>query len=209
LRGLETSGFDISNFFGDMITSIDAAREARRPAESAEAVKRHREARERARRESADRMAREAATTVASSEGRQALVKGLTEADELLRLGDYAKAEEQLRALQKQYPTEPHVYFALARVASRSAEGAFDPALQTQRLSLALQLYQDAIRAASPDTDAALISRAHVASGRILAHLERSADALKEFDAAIRLGAVEGGALREAQAERQKLNPQP
>ncbi|HEX7177812.1 MAG TPA: hypothetical protein VF240_21310 [Pyrinomonadaceae bacterium] len=209
LRGLETSGFDISNFFGDMIGAIDAVRETRRLAESAETVKRHRETRERARQESAERMAREAAAAPTVSEGRQALLKGLGEADELLRLGDYARAEEQLRALQKQYPTEPHVYFALARTASRSAEGAFDPALQTQRLGLALQLYQDAIRAASPDTDAALISRAHVASGRILAHLERAADALKEFDAAIRIGAVEGGALREAQAERQKLTPQP
>ena len=209
LRGLETSGFDISNFFGDMIASIDPARESRRLAESAEAVKRHREARERARREAAERMAREGAMNLEASEGRQALLKGLGEADELLRLGDHARAEEQLRALQRQYPTEPHVYFALARAASRSAEGAFDPALQTQRLSIALQLYQDAIRAASPDTDAALISRAHVASGRILTHLERTADAIKEFDAAIRIGAVEGGALREAQAERQKLNPQP
>ncbi|HEX8853689.1 MAG TPA: hypothetical protein VF754_09395, partial [Pyrinomonadaceae bacterium] len=49
LRGLETSGFDISNFFGDMIATFELAKESRRPTEYASAVQRFREARERAR----------------------------------------------------------------------------------------------------------------------------------------------------------------
>jgi len=66
------------------------------------------------------------------------------------------------------------------------------------------------VMAASPDTDGALISRARVASGRILLFLERKEDALKEFDAAIALGEAAGGAAyREALAEKRKLTGQP
>lgn len=206
LRGLEASGFDISNFFGDMVTAVDPAREGRRLAESAEAVKRHREARERARKEAASG---EVAADAASSGRRASLVKSLGEVNEMLRLGNYAEAEGRLRLLLKDNPNEPSVYFGLAQAASLSAQDAFDEALQAQRLRTALQLYQDTIRAASPDSDAALVSRAHAASGRILAHLERATEAVKEFDAAIRIGDVKGGAYREAVAERQKLSPQP
>lgn len=206
LRGLETSGFDLSNFFADMINAIDATREAKRLEESAEAVRRNREARALARKEAEERAARE---PVPASSRPEPLVRGLKEADELLSLNDHEGAEARLRALQKEFPAEPRVYFGLARVASRAAETAFDPELQEQRLRLALDLYQQSITAATPDADAAVISRAHVASGRILAHLERPEEAAKEFDAAIQLGDVRGGAFAEARAERQKLPPQP
>lgn len=205
LRGLETAGFDLSNFFASMIDSIDAARESRRLSESAEAVRRHREARERSRREAEERAARAPVSTARP----EPLIRGLKEADDMLSLGDHEGAEARLRTLQREFPAEPRVYFALARVASRAAETAFDADLQAQRLGLALQFYRQSISAASPDADAPLISRAHVASGRILAHLDRTDEAAKEFDAAIQLGDVRGGAFAEARAERQKLTPQP
>jgi hypothetical protein len=205
LRGLETSGFDISNFFADMVGAIDPAREGRRLAESADAVRRHREARARAH----EAAARETAEAPAASEAQAALLKSLGDVNELLRLRNHVEAEARLRALQREHPQEPRVYFGLAQATSLSAQDAFDPALQEQRLKTALSLYQQSIAAASPDTHAALISRAHAASGRILAHLERTAEAAAQFDAAIRLGDVKGGAYREAMAERQKLNPQP
>jgi hypothetical protein len=40
LKGIESSGFDVANFFVDIITSFDPARESRRPAEYAEARQR-------------------------------------------------------------------------------------------------------------------------------------------------------------------------
>jgi hypothetical protein len=46
LKGIETAGFDIANFFPDMLASFDPTREAKRPAEYAEARQRSVAARE-------------------------------------------------------------------------------------------------------------------------------------------------------------------
>src|SRR5690242_7781752 len=46
LKGIENAGFDLANFFPDMIASFDPAREAKRPAEYAEARQRANAARE-------------------------------------------------------------------------------------------------------------------------------------------------------------------
>ncbi|HEX5708862.1 MAG TPA: hypothetical protein VFX96_16300, partial [Pyrinomonadaceae bacterium] len=181
LKGLETSGFDLSNFFPDLLASFDPAREARRPDDYAAAVKRTSEARERAR----DERAREGGAT---EDARGALVKRLADVDDLLRLKDYAEAEARLRVLVREYPREPRVYFALGQAASLSAQDAYDEELQGRRLTLALDFYRQTITAAATDADAAIVSRAHVASGRILAFLERKEEAAKEFDAAIALG---------------------
>ena len=40
LKGIESSGFDVANFFVDIISSFDPARESRRPTEYAEARQR-------------------------------------------------------------------------------------------------------------------------------------------------------------------------
>jgi hypothetical protein len=44
--------------------------------------------------------------------------------------------------------------------------------------------------------------------GRILAFLDQPVEAMKEFDAAIKLGRVQGGAYDEALAAKQKLAEQ-
>src|SRR5215203_4637395 len=57
LKGIESAGFDLANFFPDMIASFDPAREARRPSEYADTVQRAlaaREARTAARRSQAE-----------------------------------------------------------------------------------------------------------------------------------------------------------
>ena len=58
---------------------------------------------------------------------------------------------------------------------------------------------------AAPETDKVLLSRAHEARGRILAFLERNDEAMKEFDAAIEIGEVAGGAYQDAIAGKKKL----
>ena len=65
--------------------------------------------------------------------------------------------------------------------------------------------YRLATQAAAPETDKALLSRAHEAMGRILAFLERNDEAMKEFEAAIKLGEVTGGAYRDAMEGKRKL----
>lgn len=77
--------------------------------------------------------------------------------------------------------------------------------MQTERLGRALANYRLTVNAASPETDKALLSRAHAAVGRILAFLERNDEAAKEFDMAIKLGDVPGGAYADAVAGKRSL----
>jgi tetratricopeptide (TPR) repeat protein len=94
----------------------------------------------------------------------------------------------------------------LGQAASLSAQDAFDESLQTERLDRALVNYRNAIQWASPESDKALILRAHAAMGRILAFQDKTAEAAKEFDAAIALGPVDRAAYNEAVAGRKSLN---
>ncbi|HEY6121705.1 MAG TPA: hypothetical protein VIV66_17240 [Pyrinomonadaceae bacterium] len=205
LKGIEVSGFDITNFFPDMISSFDPARELRRPAEYADARKRAlaaRQARLEARKAEAETPAYSEAETARSA----ALIKRLAEIEDILRLRDYVNAESRLKEVLRDYPREPRVFFALAQTASLAAADATDENVQTERLNRALANYRLAIEAASPETDRALISRAHESMGRIHAFLENQAEAAKEFDAAIKIGEVRGGAYKEAVEGKRKLN---
>lgn len=197
LRDIETSGFDIANFFSDMIASFDPQREARRPAE-------YRAARERVAARRAE-MSRAGDAEMAEAARRATLIKNLAEIDELLRLRNYVTAEARLSEMLKEHPEEPRIYFALAQAASLSAEDATDEDVLAERLNRALENYRSAVRRALPERDAALLSRAHTAMGRILAFLERDAEALREFEAAIKMGQVAGGAYQEALAARDNL----
>ncbi|HEV3470548.1 MAG TPA: hypothetical protein VG148_14590, partial [Pyrinomonadaceae bacterium] len=150
----------------------------------------------------------EAASEGAPDSKRAALIKSLSEVDDLLRVKNYEAAEERLLALREEHRDEPRVYFGLGQAAMLAASAAFDEALQEQRLSNALQHFRQAALFASPETDRALLSRTHAASARILAFLDRKEDALRELDAALALGDVAGGAYNEALAEKKKLTGQ-
>jgi tetratricopeptide (TPR) repeat protein len=199
LEGIESSGFDISNFFADMITSFDPLREGRRLTESSEARGRAVEARKL-------RQAQLAANSSgADSSGPSALVKNLAAVDDLLRVKNYAEAETRLQALIKDYQREPRIFFALGQAASLSAEDATDEDVQKERLNRALANYRLAIVAADPQTDRALIQRSYAAIGRILEFLEDDKEALKAFDEAIKLGSADQSAHDEAQKGKMRL----
>ena len=206
LRGVESSGFDVASSFPDMIASFDPARESRRPAE-------YKEARERA---AAARQVRQAQRAVeaqagggaSGSPGRSALVKSLVEVDEMLRLKSYAEAESRLRTLLQEFPGEPRIFYALGQAASLSAENVTDEDVQSERLNRALAQYRLAVNASSTDTDAALLSRAHEAMGRILEFFDQTDEARKEFNAAIQLGDVPGGAFSKAKEGIERLKKQ-
>ena len=202
LKGIESAGFDLANFFADMIASFDPAREARRPAEYAETVQRALAAREA--RTAARRSQSELNT---GTDGREsAFVRDLAAVEDTLRNKDYAGAETRLRELQKEYPGEPRIFFALGQTASLAAMDATDEQVQAQRLNRALGHYRLAVASSSPETDKAIMSRAHESMGRINAFLENTAEAVKEFDEAIKLGEVRGGAYKEALEGKKKLS---
>ncbi|HVF22547.1 MAG TPA: hypothetical protein VM941_05715, partial [Pyrinomonadaceae bacterium] len=203
LKGIESSGFDLASFFSDMIASFDPAREARRPAEYADARQRAiagREAR------LAARKASDATANSGPTSTRDAmLVRDLAAIEDTLRSKDYNEAEARLRELVKEYPREPRIFFALGQTASLAAMDATDEPVQVERLNRALGHYRMAIAAASPDVDKAIRSRAYESIGRINAFLENTAEALKSFDEAIKIGEVRGGAYREALEGKKKL----
>ena len=202
LKGIESAGFDLANFFPDMIASFDPARELKRPAEYAEAVQRAtaaREARTAARRSAAE-------VNVEASGKEAALVRDLASIEDTLRNKDYNDAENRLREMLKEYPREPRIFFALGQTASLAASDATDENVQAERLNRALGHYRMAVAASSPDTDKAIMSRAHEAMGRINLFLENIAEAAKQFDEAIKIGDVRGGAYKEALEGKKKTN---
>ena len=202
LKGIESAGFDLANFFADMIASFDPVREAKRPAEYAETVQRALAAREA--RTAARRSQSEVTTNAPGRES--ALVRDLATIEDTLRNKDYTGAEARLREMLTEYPREPRIFFALGRTASLAAMDATDEQVQAERLNRALGHYRLAVAASSPETDKAIMSRAHESMGRINAFLENTAEAVKEFDEAIKLGDVRGGAYREALEGKKKLN---
>ena len=204
LKGIEDAGFDLANFFPDMISSFDPVREAKRPSEYAEAVQRATAAREA---RTAARRSQEA-NFEESNPRESALVRDLSQIEDTLRNKDYNEAESRLREMLKEYPREPRIFFALGRTASLAAMDATDEQVQAERLNRALGHYRLAVAASSPETDKAIMSRAHESMGRINAFLENTAEAVKEFDEAIKLGDIRGGAYKEALEGKKKLtNP--
>jgi uncharacterized membrane protein YccC len=110
-----------------------------------------------------------------------------------------------LKSLLQEYPGDSRLLFTLGQTASLWARDTTDDDLQTQRLNRALASYRLAVAAAAPETDKVLLSRAHEAMGRVLAFLERNDEAMKEFEAAIKIGRITGGAYDDAIEGKRKL----
>jgi hypothetical protein len=206
LRDWQSSGFDIGNFFGDMITGFDTARESKRLGETSATRERALAARRAHPRYSMWLIdpASEGLETLDTSRN-SALVKSLTEIEKLLQTRNYEQAETRLKALMQEHPGEPRLFFTIAQTASLWARDTTDDELQSQRLNRALANYRLAVAAAIPEADKVLLSRAHEAMGRILAFLDNHDEAMKEFEAAIRIGDVAGGAFRDAVEGKKKL----
>jgi hypothetical protein len=206
VRDVSASGFDLANFLTDMINGFDPAREAKRLADVAAARNRAIAARKAHPRYSAwlvDPLSetREPVDTPRTT----ALTRSLKEVETLLQTRNYAGAEAKLKALLTEHPGDARLLFAMGQTASLWARDTTDDDLQEQRLNAALANYGFAVQAASPETDRVLLSRAHEAMGRILAFLDRNDEATKEFDAAIKIGDVPGGAYKDAVEGKRKL----
>jgi hypothetical protein len=206
LKGIESSGFDMANFFVDMISAFDPVRESKRLAENAEARQRARAAREA--RIATRRAEADAPVVYSEAESARAgtLVKKLSEIEEILRLKDYRGAEIRLKEMLTDYPREPRIFFALAQTASLGAADATDENVQADRLNRALGNYRLAVEAASAETDRPLICRAHEAMGRMHAFLENTIEAAKEFDAAIKICDERGAFYSDAVEGKKKLS---
>jgi tetratricopeptide (TPR) repeat protein len=138
---------------------------------------------------------------------RAELISRLDEVTRMIQSREYDAAEQRLRAMLSDYKGEPRVFFALGQTWSAAAMDAVNNETRDQRLNNALANYANAIQTADRANDLSLIARAHVARGRILAFLERTDEAAREFDAAIQIGEAGGAAYREAVEAKKKLQP--
>ena len=206
LRDFQSSGFDIANFFAEMVTGFDVTKESKRLSEAGTARERALAARKAHPRYNSwliDPSAEARETTdVARNSG---LIKSLSEVEKLLQTRNYEQAETQLKALLQEYPGDPRLLFTLGQTAGLWARDTTDDDLQTQRLNRALANYRLAVAAANQESDRVLLSRAHETMGRILAFLDKKDEALKEFDLAIKIGPITGGAYDDALAGKKKL----
>lgn len=204
LKGMEDSGFDVAGAFRDYILSLDTTKEANRLAQSAEARRRATAAREERRKKASTQV-----VTTALSPREKALKQKLEEIEQVIQAKDYEKAEEQLSELMKEYEGDARIFYARGRVASLSAELAFDEAVRDERLGRAAANYRNAILQSNADTEPLLRLRAHVALGRILEFNEQTEAALKEYEAAVKIGDIDAQAYNEALAAKQRLTKKP
>lgn len=206
MRDFQSSGFDIGNFFGEMVVGFDVAKESRRLADNSTARDRALAARKAHPRYSAWLIdpGSEAREPTESSRN-PALIKSFAEVERLLQTRSYEAAESRLKSLLQEYPGDPRLFFTLGQTASLWARDTTDDELQTQRLNRSLANYRLAVAAAAPESDQGLLSRAHESMGRILAFLDQKDEALKEFEAAIKIGRVAGGAFDDAVSGKKKL----
>ncbi len=204
LKGTEDSGFDIAGSFRDFILSLDPAREANRLAQFAEARQRGVAAREERRRKASTQ------TTFAELTPREkALNQKLEQIEAVIKAKDYEKADEQLSELMKEYQGDARILYARGRVASLSAELAFDETVRDERLGRAAAHFRNAILLSNPASDLILKQRAHVALARILEFNDQTEAALAEYDDAVKIGNVDSQSYSEAMAAKQRLAKKP
>lgn len=196
LDGLAESGFDIASSVRDMIISLDSTKETDRLAEFAEARARAEKAREE-RRKSVD-----STPTLAENP----VTKKLLGIEEMIKSKNYTEAENQLKQLLNEVPTEAsRIYYTRGRVASLSAEGLKDIEMRNKKLEEAQIFYSNVIRSATGQTDPALLSLSYTALGRIHEFFGESEYAKKIYEKAMEYGDIAGGAYKEAMAARERL----
>lgn len=194
----EQVGADIAAYYEDMVGSIHVEREAARATA-------YREVRARVETRRAER---QKLVTNAPP-----IVEPLRQADVLIQERQFEPAQTLLRDIVKQHPNNARALYGLAQAVSQIAS-QIDPAksadpdaaweqLMTQ-LEQAVQLYRQAIAAASAQEEKWLISQAHVAIGKILDFAGQREAAVVEYQKAIEVGDVPGGAYAQAKARLEK-----
>ena len=195
LEGIEDSGFDIESSMEDMILSIETTKEANRLAEFADARKRA----------VAERSKNTTTNEIIID---NPVTKRLLEIDKVIGGKKYAEAKTQLNELLDKNSSDPRIYYSLGRLASLSAETATDEDTRNAYLLDAKNAYEKTLKSATPKTDAALISLSYVALGRIYEFVGQTEYAVKIYEAAVKVGDVEDGAFKEAQAAVSRLTKQ-
>ena len=196
LKGVEESGVDIAAAMREMVLSFDASKEAGRYERYADARSRALDVREERKKNPA----------VVTAIVENPVTNRLIEIQKTVAAKDYAKAENELKELQKTNPDEPRVAYNLGRVVSLAAQTIEEPDELSKKLQEAKVAYENVIRISQKQqVDPALRSLSYVALAKIYEFFDNRTYAISVYDAAIKLGDVSGGAFQEALAAKQRL----
>ncbi len=212
-KAIEDSGFDLTESIGNMIESLDTSNEANRIEQNAEAR----------RRGIAEREKRKAFVASQPAIVENPLTRRLLDIDLDINRNDFTGARNTLNELLssdflEQNPHEKaRVYYSLGRLESLSAEAAGDIGRRNANLVAAKEAYNNVllnkveptdtrvIENKIKPTDPALISLTYVALARIFEFNDQTDYAVKIYEAAIKIGNVEGGAYQVAITARDRL----
>ena len=195
LKGVEDSGFDIASSMREMVLAFDPTKETGRYASFAEARNRALAARE-------ARKKNPVQQTVISE---NPVTTRLVDIQKLIDQKNYKQADADLKSLLVQNPDEPRIYYNVGRVASLSAESLTDQDQQKAKLLEAKIAYEKIVRISQKQrVDPALLSLSYVALAKIYEFYDDTTY-MGLYDAAIKIGNVNGGAYNEAIAAKQRL----
>jgi len=213
MKAYEAVGVNIRDYFTALLSNIDFEREAKRLDEYAQRLTRVKQLRTEA------TLAPAPPTTISNAD--EKLVARIVEADQMIKARKYDEAQTALKSVLKDQPNNARALFGMADVTSKKATAMEDADRIEVELFAAVEFYRQAVNNASPETEKWLIQRSYVAAAKILDFISESnpsqaetlsADAVKAYESAIKLGKVEGGAYEEAEKalkERgQKSKPQ-
>ena len=196
LIGTEQSGFDVAGSMTDWILNLKPEEEKNRIEQTAPIAQRAIIARERRK------------TRAAAPLTENPLTKALLQVDEKVNTGSFEDAKTDLNGLLEKYKTNvvetARIYYSLGRVNSLKAEKTKDPEKVTELLLEAKEHYTKVLVRASKQ-DLALISSAYFALGRIYEHFNQNDYAVRIYEAALKIGNVNGGAFEEAFEAKKKL----
>lgn len=197
LKGTESSGFNITSSLNDWIVSLTPSDESKRLEQYADA--------------------RNRAAGLRKTDGADAALAGnpltakLFEVDKLIEQKKYEIAETELTKLLNENPSEVRIQYALGQVVNLSAAELTDFEKIKGRLELAVSHYKKVISATlpitekTPDAERMWVSLSYFALGRIYEFYDQNEDAINIYDAAIKVGEIEGGAYQKALEAKARL----
>ena len=200
VKAFEPVGVNIRDYFASLLKNIDFTRESARLTEYATRLERVKKLRTEA------TLAPAPKPTIGNAD--EKLVSQIVDADRLMKARSYESARLLLETALRENPNNARVLFGLAEVASKQATSLEDADRVEEALFAAIEYYRQAVKNAAPETEQWLAQRSYVAAARILdfiaennpALAERlAADAVAAYEAALRIGKVEGGAFEEAE----------
>ncbi len=196
LKGIEDSGFDIATSLKDWIAELDVVPEKTR-------LEENKDARARA---LAERDKRRTTTVIETSLVTNPLTEALLRIDNDIEAKSLSKAEKDLDALLKKYPSgAARIYYSLGRVASKSAEGLEESKDVNVRLIKAKGFFEKVLDSATTSTDGELISLTYVSLGRIYEFYDQNEYAVKLYETAMMFGSVDGEGFKKAFDAKRKL----